>query len=139
MLFDLLLADAHGLALLEHVVGHGTLVVLGGDPHHRAQGLNHGGVVHKAVGAGTYTVLDALARLHDDPLAVFDGQAVGVEIILFSARFESDADDLGHVADPPVDEIALRPVQSIPSKWPAPTLKAQASRQRRSRRSSPAV
>ena len=91
-----LLADPHGLFFTAAVLIDLLLVLRSGQTHHRAQGLHHHFVLNKAVGADTGAVFQTLSGLHDDALTGGHPQPVGVKIILLSARFEADADDLSH-------------------------------------------
>ena len=93
---DLLLTDLEGLCLLLPVFFHRLLVFLRGDAYQWAQGLDHSLLLHLGVPLSTLSVFQAPGGLHDHSLSRLHLQPGGVKIILLSAAFEADADDLYH-------------------------------------------
>jgi hypothetical protein len=96
VLGDLLLADLKGGLLPLPVALQGGQIPLVGQPDHGAQGLHHLVVAHLGVGPGAGSELKALGGLDDDLISHVHLDALGVEVVFFSAGFEPDGDDLSH-------------------------------------------
>ena len=96
VVFHELLADPQSLFFPFPVFLNLFFVLFGGQAHQRTQGLDHRFVLDIGVGADADAVLQTLARFDNDAAALGNGQAGWVEIVLFSARTEPDADDFRH-------------------------------------------
>ena len=96
VLCDLLLADLECPGLLLLILFPGQLVLRGGPAEHRAQGGGEFHLIHLRILLGTLSKLHAPGGLDDDPLPQAEELPIGVKIVLLSAFFEADTDDLDH-------------------------------------------